>query len=267
MRIIETTITPVRAKQLLGNRAPNRNIIKARIKQYADDMTDGKWTQTGDTIKVNTRGELMDGQHRLLAVVAADKPIKMFIAQGVKKDVMPNIDTHASRTPGQVLSMHGYKFSHAMAAAAKLYHAYKENIFTSGLPRFSPAKILEILDENPEMSNFAYVVRIWTPLHVGSAVSIAIPYIFSHETDADHSEIDDFIDSIAIGANLASDDPRLLFRNKVIDMHYRRLDGGGYSRTIVRAALLLKTWNFYREGKRISKLHIEKWKDGFPRAI
>lgn len=62
-------ITPELARQLLSNNKINRKIKPTIVERYAEQMEAGEWKFTGDTIKVDGEGMLLDGQHRLLAII------------------------------------------------------------------------------------------------------------------------------------------------------------------------------------------------------
>lgn len=67
------TVTPQMAKKYLERNVNNRNVSKDKVSIYAKDILAGNWTP-GSSIGFFENGDLADGQHRLLAVVAADAP-------------------------------------------------------------------------------------------------------------------------------------------------------------------------------------------------
>src|SRR5688572_18700986 len=102
-RIEQVDMTSALAKQLLaGNAENNRNIRLGKVDQYVRDMLAGHWPITGETIKVDTNGVLIDGQHRLTAVIQAanlnpEIRVPMLIAYNVDPSVMPVLDTGVPR--------------------------------------------------------------------------------------------------------------------------------------------------------------------------
>lgn len=72
--IEQVQMTPGLAKKMLASNADNqRNLRMSKVEQYVRDMLAGHWPITGETIKVATDGALIDGQHRLTAVLHAAK--------------------------------------------------------------------------------------------------------------------------------------------------------------------------------------------------
>lgn len=65
------TVTPQMAKKYLERNVNNRNVSKDKVSIYAKDILAGNWTP-GSSIGFFENGDLADGQHRLLAVVAAN---------------------------------------------------------------------------------------------------------------------------------------------------------------------------------------------------
>jgi hypothetical protein len=73
--VIET-ITPARARELLEQLHPVHDPANpAKVAEYARAMRDGEWTPTGSIYLLD--GQVVDGQHRLRAVVAADTTVEM----------------------------------------------------------------------------------------------------------------------------------------------------------------------------------------------
>lgn len=62
-------VTPALAKQWLEKNTNNRNVNFAKVKKMAKDMREGHWDTTHQGIAIATDGTLVDGRHRLMAVV------------------------------------------------------------------------------------------------------------------------------------------------------------------------------------------------------
>jgi predicted nucleic acid-binding Zn ribbon protein len=62
-------VTPEMAERWLGHNKVNRNLRNRRVDQFARDMRSGRWQLTGEAIKFGKSGNLIDGQHRLWAVI------------------------------------------------------------------------------------------------------------------------------------------------------------------------------------------------------
>lgn len=73
-------ITPELAKAMLKRNTSNyRKPSKSTIDRYVRDMKNKEWPMTHHGIAFNKKGELVDGQHRLMAVVSSNKAIDFMI--------------------------------------------------------------------------------------------------------------------------------------------------------------------------------------------
>lgn len=70
-------VTPALAKQWLEKNTNNRNVNFAKVKKMAKDMREGHWDTTHQGIAIATDGTLVDGQHRLMAVVESGVTVRM----------------------------------------------------------------------------------------------------------------------------------------------------------------------------------------------
>jgi hypothetical protein len=93
------TITPDKAKVMLRLNKGNRPIRQNHVKKMAEDMKAGAWQITHQGIAFNKNGELIDGQHRLNAIIESGKAVTMAVTtncecssftildQGIKRSV------------------------------------------------------------------------------------------------------------------------------------------------------------------------------------
>lgn len=98
------TITPAQAKEMLkGNFSRNRNLRPKRVQQYANDMKNGDWGLSTDAIGLDENGELINGQHRLNAVILANKAVAFLVVRGLPKESVMFIDGQLTRSPSDQL--------------------------------------------------------------------------------------------------------------------------------------------------------------------
>jgi hypothetical protein len=83
----------------------NRKLNHKRIKAYAKDISNGHWTMSPSPISFSVDGTLIDGQHRLNAVLAANVPVNMMIAYDVPAESV--IDRGLPRDSGSALYIRG----------------------------------------------------------------------------------------------------------------------------------------------------------------
>lgn len=107
-KIIE--ITPEMAKEMLErNMKNNRRVSKETVMRYARIMKAGGWNLTHQGIAFDTDGELIDGQHRLHAIVQANVPVKLMVTYGVEhtQGEAFTIDAGLKRTTLNIMQISG----------------------------------------------------------------------------------------------------------------------------------------------------------------
>lgn len=105
MRIEIRTITPELAEEWCRQRAPNRKLRLSLVSTYAQDMTEGRWRETHQGIAFDESGRLIDGQHRLAAIIKSGVTVTMPVAWAVAENAMPDIDRHARRSIADCVSI------------------------------------------------------------------------------------------------------------------------------------------------------------------
>ncbi len=118
-------ITPEKAKELLQGNTHNRNLSKSRVADLAAQMKNNKWLCNGDTIRVSKTGRLLDGQHRLNAIIASNTTQKMLLVTGLPDEVFTTIDVGAVRRSGDFLKIGGFINSNTLAASALAMISYE----------------------------------------------------------------------------------------------------------------------------------------------
>jgi len=113
-------ITPEMALAILTDlNKGNRTKKPEEIRRYANDMKDGRWVMTGESIKFGTDGMLKDGQNRLSACVQAGVSFATHIVFGIDPNVFANIDRGKNRNPADVFYIAGIKYPSDTSAAVR----------------------------------------------------------------------------------------------------------------------------------------------------
>jgi hypothetical protein len=99
MRYTVEEMTPVKAKRFLKRNTANYRKMKPRIvSRYADAMRKGEWRFTHQSIAVSVKGILLDGQHRLQAIVDSGVTILMVVCWNAPDGSRYESDTGVVRT-------------------------------------------------------------------------------------------------------------------------------------------------------------------------
>lgn len=119
MRTEVRIVTPALAKIWLYQNKNNRSVRNQVVDNYAEQMKSGKWDLTGQGITFDENGDLIDGQHRLNAVIKADMPIEMLIVWDAKRSY--NYDCGLKRSyTDRILMKDGIKLDRFNVSAIRL---------------------------------------------------------------------------------------------------------------------------------------------------
>jgi hypothetical protein len=78
-----------------------------QVAKYAREMANGKW-EISAPLSFNHEGQLIDGQHRLLAVVKSQKPTLFLIVRNLESSAALKFDLGKNRTTQNIAHLHGY---------------------------------------------------------------------------------------------------------------------------------------------------------------
>jgi hypothetical protein len=113
-------------------------------------MRNGHWLFTGDAIRFTTKPELIDGQHRMKALIEADTALQMVCVFGLEPRAKHALDMGRKRSAADVLALKGYGQSSRLSGAARQLLYIKYN---SPSARVTNAEIEEIVDRHPKLAD------------------------------------------------------------------------------------------------------------------
>lgn len=266
LRVRRELITPISAQHYLNLSKSNRNISTSKVARYAKDMMANKWVVgTGETIKVSNTNVLLDGHHRLRAVLLSQKPIVMDIAFDLQDSVFTVIDTGKSRNSGDCFRIAGIKHFTALPAIILNYYFLSQNKRRNASSEFTPTNN-ELLDMYLNNSNFWDKVAINADRWYSNFSKILnrslIGGIYSYLNDLHEVKAQRFMNELCTGANVTH--PIIIsLRNKLIQdkLSSTKLPNNA------KLGMIIKAWNIYSMGKPVTQLRFEYSKDVFPIAI
>ena len=245
MRVV---MTPARAQELLDrNIENNRRISGARVNRYLSDMRAGRWRYNGEAIKVNTLGQLVDGQQRLSAVVALGRPVEMEVIEDLPVGIETSLDQGRSRSSSDALFMRSISHATIVGPTTKLVLNYLEG-YNPRAPQ-TTAAVEDFIAEFPSIVGFAEKC---------SEVKGVIPpspltaVIFLGSADGVRARLaDDFITGVATGVGLAEGDPRLALRTTIAN-NRGRLVGKRSIDTGYAMVAAVRAWNAWCENRSLT---------------
>lgn len=248
---IETTIeeiTPELAAEWLEDNDHNRDLRGAKVSEYAGAIRRGEWKTNGEAIKFDEDGTLIDGQHRLWAVVEADMPITTVVVRGLPLTVQESMDLGIKRSLSDALKLRGEKHPVMLAAVLALKWKYDNNKLRTN-ERATIPQALAVLKKHPRLKDDAVhaALRLRGRFRVATSVAAVAYYQFSK---IDKEDTEAFWEKLVTGENLTEGDPVYVLR-RWFELQNNRV---ARANSLMQFAMLIKAWNASRDGRFIQSL-------------
>lgn len=119
-------ITPAYAAQVLAtmNDTNFRKISRTYVDLLTTSIRKNNWDMNGEPIIFDTDGSLIDGQHRMAAVIQAKKSIRSVVIRGVAPSAAVTIDLGKRRGTSCHLTALGYASANQLACVAGIWMSY-----------------------------------------------------------------------------------------------------------------------------------------------
>jgi hypothetical protein len=250
------TITPAIAEEWLKRNTHNRNIRQRHVETLAHAMTEGQWMLNGQSVTFDPNGVLVDGQHRLKAVVVSGVTIDSVVVRGVDMSAQITVDVGPGRSFGDVLHWRGETSTNVLAAGVRALHRFKYGdayASQSTSLRVTFADLLAVLDAHPGIRQSCKKAEaLRKAVKVPAGPMAGLHYVLWELSPLD---ADTFYERIADGIELTSTNPIYLLRRAFIT------DTNSAKKLSVRhrLALTIKAWNFWLAG---TDMKLLVWRSG-----
>lgn len=112
-------ITPEVAADMLRRNTKNRRPNQRTVDRYSISMTAHEWWMNGEPIIFSAEGELLNGQHRLLACVRSGVAFDALVVRGIEPDAFKTMDNVRPRSSADGLGIIGEVNCRSLAAAVQ----------------------------------------------------------------------------------------------------------------------------------------------------
>lgn len=252
-------VTPEMAVQFLANNPNNRPINRSMVTFILRQMEDGQWSEHVSPIVFNERGELLDGQTRLSALVRYGKPLLMELKRNVPDSVMPLIDTGRKRQSANWLQMLGFENATTIAGAAKVVLAYDDMRLEDYYKRMSPSNldIAEVVKRDPHIVEYSRIAKSGRTGHLISPSLLAGMSSIFHRSDPSLAH------AFCVGMGCGYDPRRQpnFFRLREVFSKAAGVSRSELTRTSV-LAYCIKAWNATKTG---CVYQVFRWSPGVER--
>ena len=255
--VMLVTLTPGMAREwMTRDYKGNRSIRQKAVDEYARDMAAGKWDLPTDAIAFNDAGDLLNGRHRLLAVIKSGMTSTSIVLLG--KNTMVDIDSGVPRSCGAFFHLVGAGNSLEAAAVVRYVADWEVNRLASHLNlKWSTNELWGVWERHPKIARSMAFVSKFPKVKLGQigrkSVLAAFHYLFAME---DETLADVYIDGIVTGEHIGSDDAALAVRDKFVNIQIessrRRVGNRDWSH------YLAKGWRATRDGRTLKRVLVQR---------
>lgn len=229
-------VTPDTARKWLGTQEKNRKPVAAHVAFLKSVMEREAWG-VAQPIIFDSKGHLIDGQHRMLAVIEHGAPVKFAVMRGVEPSLWSALDTGRGRKGSDVLSAEGRTQASLLAATLRLVWQDEIGVLGSAAPEARPTNA-DILDrdlEHPEIGR-----EVLNAVGVNKYARVApIAFLYWRTFRANRVVAEAFWSGVLTGEGLKRGTPPYLLHSLLIDQRTGR-------RRLAAVELLayaIKAWN------------------------
>ncbi len=237
-------ITPAVATEWLETRGNNRKVSQSRVDLYAKDMKEGRWVFNGAPIQFDEDGKLLNGQHRLWAIIEAGFTMDAIVQWGIPREAQATIDAGQKWQLHDLLYMDGECNTHVLQATLRwLYRDETGSLLNSQGISNSQAK--ELLERHPGVRrSVQFVVG-----HKSTMAPSAAAYLHYKVSQLDEDKANEFFARLSDGVGLQETDPVYRLRER-----YAAFMGKGRMHKSEALAIAIIAWNYYYKGKELRQL-------------
>ena len=269
---IEREIGPEEARNLLALRSKQRSIKYSKVYQFTQDMRHGRWKFNPQPICIDVNENLIDGQHRLAAVLRSGTTQTFLIAYGQDPELFYVLDRTNVRNVVDPLQADGHKNTTGIAATARdIYRVLagvecvqSRSTVGSDDDVRSVLAMLPRIEESFEACTAPAFRQVCPSKSTCAAAFTLMDYV-------DPKLAKDFMDRIVTGVGIKDkSDPAHLVRIRlgtIRDALAARRLGKRPNVMMDREeilAVLFKGFNYFRKGKKVTALRYRRTIEPFP---
>ncbi len=251
---VEVIDASVAMAYLNKNAENNRRANRSLVQRYAADMRNGRWrAEVMDPIRFDSTDRLIDGQHRLMAIVDSGVAQTMLVIRGIDPSTIHMIDTGRARSPADMLKIKGYHNTTLFAAGLRALLVIKESPVTAKTPAFfSHSEILAVAERHEGMLDSCAKVRAIRGIR--PAPLVAMHYIIGQILGRPDKAAA-FMAGFNDGVVHYEGDPIHLYRERLLRERDRE---GVYTAQVYFLMGLMYVWNHFAEDRPLALLRVPK---------
>lgn len=246
-------ITPEAAAAMLQRNNHNRPLKRQNIARFARAITDGNWKLQPNGIGIDINGDILDGQHRLLAIIKAGISVPMVLVTGLDPEAFKVTDTGARRSGADTLAVEDFANANLLAAVGYMIYNYFRVTKTGSVNLKSRAENYELHELALTYPKLSQVVAEAKLLYRTSEPKRFIePRLIGYTMalySARYPQVRDWLESILTGMGLEPNSPLTAYRNRLLADMVSGAKSHGVTHINNRQALLFRALNDTIRGK------------------
>lgn len=241
-------VYPERARQMLNTyEVDYRKLRPTYAAGLARDMVNGKWNFDGAPIRIDSDGNLFDGQHRLTAVIESEKPQTFLILGNLPVEAYNTADTGLARTYSDTLRRRGYNNVSLRGALQKIIHRWESGKSLDDTKRLTYSELDEIMFNNIDTINHA-VANTMSTVRKTPLPGALLAFSWWILARIDIADAKTFLVSLAEGENLRKGQPVYTLRERLRNDAERGHTRNEYMHLVFAA------WNAFRDGRELTRV-------------
>lgn len=261
-------VSPELAGLILTLNTNNRILTKLDVKAYAAYMKDDQWMRAGQTLVISDKGVVLDGQHRLEAVILSGVTVEMIIVTGVEYEAFKVIDAGRKRSVTDLISvmepgLGKPELRITYRICRYIMHFGQNNLGFGGSIKKSA---------NLELGNFYQSMNTKEKMYLDSCIEqgrkfydkskhvdildiSAYSFLYYALSKLNKEKADTFFEGLSSGEHISKDGETVaiyLLRDKLLEIATKKIK---LPHTATwRIAYTFKAWNNYLSGTKIQRL-------------
>lgn len=264
---VRMSVSPATASDWLLRNEENRSHREALVRQYASDMDAGRWQFNGEPIQFGISGKLLNGQHRLKAILRSQTTQEFLVGFNLPDNAQLTIDSGARRTAGDALALGGFTHTAAVAAVAKLVvnEVIDGRWITFLNARPTTLQLFETVRANPLIQEAAATAVNTLPTNrMGSPSTMGYAWWRLSQLDLVDCEV--FFSKLGTLDNLGATSPILALNKRLTAHKLAHRNGHTVLRQTEVITYVFQAWNAWRRRDERVLIKIGRTDDGRLRA-
>jgi len=226
---------------MLKKNEVNRDVRRGDLESYIRMMTDGSWGVCVEPIVYDTNGNLINGQHRLMAQVASGTSHWWLILHEAPPEAAKTVNAGARARLADILKYNGEKHYVARAGVTNNTYLWAHDLLGQAT-KAQPTEGELWLDAHQDLrhsTDVAVHAAVASVIDIGPTVLGTAHWIIAQKNN--HAEADLFLTRMAYLQNEKPGSPIIALLNR---MHKGNIDKHGRPPTRDQIAAVIKVWNF-----------------------